>query len=263
MSRVLIICRQRLGDIVGCLPAARHLAQASQEVDFCCFPQYHSIFRAVSYCRPVGPEVLNRKGDYQRVYDLEITRREYDAFRASPLRLHDYVYAKYDDMAPARKELPLFDRMADVTEYHLPERYDLAAPTGISQVPHVDGKWFQQQCLELSKGPWYILSLDPSSSRASWGTPLHARSLENLPTLIAGATTFVTINSAPNIIAAGVRTSWHQVYEAGFNGQSNYEAPGQIVLHQPPELNRYSWRFRVHYWRRKLMGIDTSLDKGT
>lgn len=262
MSRVLIICRLRLGDIVAILPAARYLAEAGHEVDFCCYRQYHSLFDAVSYCRPVDTEVLDRKGDYQRVYDLEITRREYDAFRASRIRLHDYVYAKYNDLTPARKEFPFFDRMADVTEYHLPQRYNLAAPTGISQVPHVDGQWFQQQCLELSQGPWYILTLDSSSSGASWGTPLHARSLAHLPALIAGAATFVAINSAPNIIAAGVRTSWHQVYEAGFGGQSNYEAPGQIVLHQPPELARYSWRFWLHYWRRKLMGIDTSLDKG-
>jgi hypothetical protein len=27
-------------------------------------------------------------------------------------------------------------------------------------------------------------------------------------------------------------------------------------------LARYSWRFWIHYWRRKLMGIDVSGDKG-
>ena len=261
MSRVLIIYRQRLGDIVGCLPAARYLAQAGHEVDFCCFAQYNSIFRAVSYCRPIGPEALDRRSDYERVYDLEITRGEYDAYRASRLKWRDYVYAKYPDLAPARDERPHFDRMADVSEYRLPERYDLAAPTGISQVPGVDGEWFRRQCLALSPGPWYILGL-PDKSRAAWGIPLHAQLLEHLPPLIGGAATFVTINSAPNLIAAGVRTSWHQVYEAGFGGQSNHDFPGQIVLHQPSELGRYSWRFWVHYWRRKLMGLPTENDFG-
>jgi len=35
-----------------------------------------------------------------------------------------------------------------------------------------------------------------------------------------------------------------------------------IILLQPPELAHYSWRFWVHYWRRKLMGLDTRHDKG-
>jgi hypothetical protein len=262
VSRVLIINRQRLGDIVGCLPAARLLAQAGHEVDFYCFPQYHAIFRAVSYCRPVGPEALTRRQDYQRVYDLEIPRSEYDAYRASRMKWRDYVYAKYEDLAPARESLPSFDRLPDVSEYKLPTPYALAAPTGISQVPSVNGEWFRQQCLAVSEGPWYVLVLSPHF-RTKWGIPLWARSLEHLPSLIAGATTFVTINSAPNVIAAGVRTAWYQVSEAGFGGQSNYDAPGQIVLRQPPELARYSWRFRVHYWRRKLMGLDVSGDRGS
>jgi len=261
MNHALIICRQRLGDIVACFPAARHLAAAGSEVDFCCLPQYHSIFRAVSYCRPVGLEVLTQQKDYQRVYDLEITRRGYDAFRASPMKIRDYVYAKYEDLWPLRNQLPHFDWIPDVGDYQLPARYALACPTGISQTPRVDGEWFRQQCLPLSEGPWYVLTDRPDRS-IPWGIPLHARSLDHLPALIAGATTFVTINSAPNIIAAGVRSSYYQVFEAGFGGQSNYDVPGQIVLHQPPEVAHYSWRFWVHYWRRKCMGIDTTHDFG-
>jgi hypothetical protein len=261
MSRVLIIYRQRLGDIVGCLPAARHLAQAGREVEFCCFPQYHSIFRAVSYCRPVGLEALDRLADYAQVYSLEITRREYDAYRASRMKWRDYVYAKYPDLAPARNELPHFDQLPSIADHSLPERYALAAPFGVSQVTQVNGDWFRQQCQTISSDPWYILT-DRPGGRIDWGTPLHARSLEDLPALIAGASTFVTINSAPNVIASGVRTSWYQVEEPGFGGQDNYESPGQIVLRQPPEMARRSWRFWVHYWRRKLMGLDVSADKG-
>jgi hypothetical protein len=262
MSRVLIICRQRLGDIVGCFPAARLLAQTGHEIDFHCFPQYHSIFRAVTYCRPVGPEALAHKSDYQRVYDLEITRSEYDAYRASRIKWRDYVYAKYEDLAPARNVPPHFDRMPSISDYHLPQRYALAAPFGISQVTLVNGDWFRKQCQALSSDPWYVLS-DRPGRRIGWGTSLYARSLDHLPALIAGASTFVTINSSPNIIASGVRTSWYKVDEPGFSGQDNYESPGQTVLHQPPELARYSWRFWVHYWRRKLMGLDTSNDKGS
>jgi len=253
MKRILIVHRQRLGDIVGCLPAALHLAASGDEVDFCCFPQYHSIFRAVSYCRPVGPEALDKAADYDRIYHLEITRREYDAYRASRIKWRDYIYTKYSDLEPARHDLPRFDRISDVSEYQLPSVYALACPAGISQVTLINQTWFQQQCRALSPGPWYILT-DRSNQSQSWGIPLRAKSLEHLPALIAGATTFITINSAPNIIAAGVRTSWHQVYEPGFSGQDNYDAPGQTVLHQPLSLARHSWRFWVHYWRRKLMG---------
>jgi hypothetical protein len=260
MSRVLIVFRQRLGDIVGCLPAARLLAQSGHEVHFCCFSQYHSIFRAVSYCRAVGPEALANRRDYARVYDLEITRREYDAYRASRKKWRDYVYAKAPDLAPAAHEPPVFDRLPSITDYGLPPIYALASPFGISQVTRVDGDWFRKQCEALSSGAWFVLT-DRPARRSDWGTPLRARSLDHLPALIAGATTFVTINSAPNVIASGVRGSWYQVEEPGFGGQDNYGAPGQIVLHQPAELARYSWRFWVHYWRRRLKGIDVTGDR--
>jgi hypothetical protein len=257
MKRVLIVYRQRLGDIVGCLPAALHLSRLGHEVEFCCFPQYHAIFRCVSYCRPVGPEKLKRRGDYAQIYHLEITRREYDAYRASGINWRDYVYGKYEAIQPAAADLPWFDRMIEASEYALPARYALAAPMGVSQVTRVNGEWFQSQCRTLSQDPWYILTDRPLAPRAAWGVPLRARSLEHLPALIAGASTFVTINSAPNIIAAGVRKTWYQVDEPGFGGQDNYHAPGQIVLHQPAHLARYSWRFQVNYWRRKLLGRST------
>jgi hypothetical protein len=261
MSRVLIVFRQRLGDIVGCFPAARLLAQSGHEVDFCCFPQYHSVFRAVSYCRAVGLEALANRKDYARVYDLEITRGEYDAYRASRKKWREYVYAKARDLAPALQEPPVFDRLPSVTDYGLPPAYALASPFGISQVTRVDGDWFRKRCEALSPGPWHVLT-DRPARRIEWGTPLCARALDHLPALIVGATIFVTINSAPNVIASGVRASWYQVEEPGFGGQDNYGAPGQIVLRQPPELAHSSWRFWVHYWRRKLMGLDVSGDKG-
>jgi len=259
MSRVLLIYRQRLGDIVACLPATKLLASAGNEVDFLCYSKYHSIFRAVSYCRPVGPEALAQKSSYARIYDLEITRAEYDAYRASGTPWRDYVYAKHADLQPARREPPLFDRMPDISEYHLPANYALAAPFGISQVTRINPTWFRAQCEALSPGPWYTLT-DTPARRIGPGQALCARSLADLPALIARASAFVTINSAPNVIASGVRASWHQIHEPGFGGQDNYEAPGQIVLHQPPELARRSWRFWVHYWRRRLMGLSTKRD---
>lgn len=262
MSRVLLVYRQRLGDIVGCLPAARHLAASGNEVEFCCFSQYHSIFRAVSYCRPVGPEALNRPHDYDRIYPLEITRGEYDAYRASKINWRDYVYGKYEELKPARLDPPHFDRLPDISPYQLPVRFALAAPEGISQVTKINRDWFTNQCRSLSQDPWYILTNHPEAHKAGWALPLRAESLDHLPALIARATTFVTINSAPNIIASGVRTSWHHVPEPGFSGQDNYTAPGQIDLPQPADLARYSTRFWFNYWRRKLTGMDVSGDFG-
>ena len=225
MSRVLIINRQRLGDIVGCFPAARLLAQAGHQVDFYCFPQYHSMFRAVSYCRPVGPEALARRAGYERVYDLEIPRRAYDAYRASRIKWRDYVYAKYDDLAGARDLPPHFDVLADVSQYRLPGSYGLAAPTGISQVPSVHGDWFRRQCLALSPGPWYVLVLKPDA-RTTWGIPLCARALDHLPSLIAGAAQFVTINSAPNVIAAGGAHLVASGLRSGLRGPEQLRRPG-------------------------------------
>ena len=79
---------------MGCFPAALHLTESGHQVDFCCYPQYHSIFKTVSYCQPVGPEALKRQQDYDRVYELEITRSEYDAYRSSRQHWRDYIYSK-------------------------------------------------------------------------------------------------------------------------------------------------------------------------
>ncbi len=261
MSRVLLIYRQRLGDIVACLPAARLLANAGNEVDFLCFPKYHGIFKAVSYCHPVDMDALAKKNTYDRVYDLEITRAEYDSYRASRIKWRDYSYTKYPDLEPARSERPHFDRLPDISAYSLPADYALAAPFGVSQVTKISPTWFRAQCEAISPGPWYTLT-DKPARRSGLGQPLVAKSLDHLPSLIAQASNFVTINSAPNIIASGIRSSWHLVHEPGFGGQDNYNAPGQIVLHQPRDLERHSWRFWVHYWRRRLMGIPAGHDLG-
>jgi len=57
-----------LGDIINCFPAPAPVHERERG-RFLLLPQYHSMFRAVSYCQPVGLEVLKRKNDYHRVYD--------------------------------------------------------------------------------------------------------------------------------------------------------------------------------------------------
>src|SRR5476649_207733 len=48
--------------------------------------------------------------------------------RASRIKWRDYVYAKSPDLAAARTEAPVFDRLPDVAAYQLPAGYALASP---------------------------------------------------------------------------------------------------------------------------------------
>src|ERR1700743_22985 len=97
--RCLINYQLRLGDIVACFPIVKFLADRGDEVFFCCEETYHPIFENISYCKPLPPQALETKEQYDGFYDLQIRRSEYDHYRESKLPWRDYVYGKYPEVA--------------------------------------------------------------------------------------------------------------------------------------------------------------------
>lgn len=224
---------QRLGDVVRCLPLARHLAAQGQRVFIECLDQYHGIFENVSYVRPL------RMGLFipaDRVYDLEIWPNRYDAFRASGLTWWQFITGLYPEFAGLEMSIE-FDRIGGPevrAKYGLTEPYSLLCPFGYSQLHPVPLEEF----FALQRGLWadgarnYILA-DRAQKAVlvanGWdeGSLLTAQ-LADLPALIRDAQNLLTINSAPDIIASAVRKSWHKIPEG--NAQDDVRVPGQIIV---------------------------------
>jgi len=107
-----------------------------------------------------------------------------------------------------RDDLPRFDRMADISEYHLPARYALPVPRESARRRAWTASGSGNSVFPSRQIPGMSSPTSRTEARVGDSAP---RTISGSPAaLIAGATTFVTINSAPNIIAAGVRASYYR-----------------------------------------------------
>ncbi len=233
--KTLIIYRERLGDIVRCLPIARHFARQGHEVFVRCDQKYEGIFDAVTYAwrETHAPHT----GAYDQTFDLQIWPHRFQDFRTSGKSWMDYVYGLYPALCDVDREI-VFDA-ADLApdpheRYALPQGYKLAALFGYSQVRHIPF----MQLLEAARanlGTDFHFLADPLF--AGWlmdhtNCPpqriVIAESVGHLPRLIRDAADLFTINSAPTVIASAVRTRWHHVIDA--NPQDDFYHANQHRL---------------------------------
>jgi len=132
MSVKTIKYLQRLGDVLRCLPAAKHLADQGHEVFFDCFAQYHGVFELTSYVK-----AGHRMGD---VIDLEVWPNQYEAYRKSKRSWTDFVYS-HPEIKDADKTNIVLDKLDDKPAEGLPESYNLVAPYGnnasANSTPHI------------------------------------------------------------------------------------------------------------------------------
>jgi hypothetical protein len=228
--RIVLRYELRLGDIVNCLPIADALHQEGHEVLFLCRPEYHDIFRCVDYAAPVVGAVKCDK-----LLDLQVWPERYADFRASKKLWQQYVYeiaAKEVGIGLDIRSAPRFTNTdVDLEAYGLESgEYDLVAPYGISQ------QWkptWGEICLAMAS-----VHFSPQHCRVlchyeqpDLASNVHARRLSDLPGLIQHARKFLCINSAPNIIAAGVRKEWSCFYQPDFGGQDMRVFAGQNIIH--------------------------------
>ena len=124
MTAKTIKYSQRLGDVLRCLPAAKHLADKGHEVFIDCFAQYHGVFEMTSYVK-----AGHRQGD---IIDLEIWPNRYEAFIKSRKTWHDFVYSHHE-IKDADKTNIVMDKLEPSRIKEMPDKYNLVAPFGISQ----------------------------------------------------------------------------------------------------------------------------------
>jgi len=188
-----IVYHQRLGDVLQCLPAARYLAQHDQ-VQIECRPQYAGVMDLVSYATWVAP----KEGTGERI-ELEIWPNRYNAFRQSGLSWMDFVY-QHPAIAKADRKIVL-DRVPDGPPDGLPERYNLLSPLGISQ------GWNYPTLDILHKADEVIGDYVIMCEKKYYFHRMHwsAASIVEMAQAIKHAELFMSINSAPIVLASALR----------------------------------------------------------
>lgn len=208
---IILKYHQRLGDVMRCLPIARHYALRGDKVLIECFSQYHSLFRAVSYTAPCLP------GSFVNVprVDLEIWPNRYGDYRHSGKTWEDYVYAPWPGL-DRRILFDLLDPAPSLEEYGMAPNTSLIAPFGYSQVIKPAPALVCQKGFDLFGAPCRILA-EPAQAEAAigagWSESLFvsARSIPDMIRLIRDAANVLTVNSAPAVAAAAVRGRFHLI----------------------------------------------------
>ena len=198
MSHKIIKYRERLGDVLRCLPACKYLADQGHEVFFDCFPSYHGVFELVSYVRPSVELRLDSE-----ILDLEVWPNRYLEYKKSRKPWHDFVYS-HPAIKDAAKTNIILDKLGIESAIGLPKNYNLVAPFGISQEYKYNFITLIQDAIkELGKNKTYILC--PPEVRIEGLLTYTANSIEQMAKAIRDADQFWAINSAPIILASAVR----------------------------------------------------------
>ena len=198
MQLKIIKYKQRLGDVLRCLPACKYLADQGHEVLFDCFEQYHGVFDMVSYAKPMGAIPFNAD-----IIDLEVWPNKYADYRKSRKTWTDFVYAD-PRIRDADKTNIILDRLGQERAEGLPEQYHLIAPFGISQgFPRSPIQIIQDAAKELGKEK--IIVLCPPEFQIQGLRTYTAPSVEQMAKAIRDADQFWCINSAPVCLACAVR----------------------------------------------------------
>lgn len=235
MSRqtLLIKYHYRLGDIIRCFPIARHFHLQGWTVLFECLPQYHGIFHAISYARPFDPAAgLPGYVWPDKILDLQIWPSRFHAFRNSGKSWMDFVYGLYSVLGDVPREI-VFDRMEESAP-HLPtEPFTLISPFGYSLVDLPPLRNVIGLARATIKNQNCFLLADPMQkemlSKAGYdGQIITADPLGALPKIIQRAEEFMTVNSAPAIIAGAVRKDYWHIPTAVW--QDDWDAPNRKVI---------------------------------
>jgi len=194
MSVKTIKYSQRLGDVLRCLPAAKHLADQGHEVFFDCLPQYHSVFDLVGYVK------AGSKGD---IIDLEVWPNRYEEYRKSKRSWTDFVYS-HPAIKDADKTNIILDKLDDKPAKGLPETYNLVAAFGNSQGFYRNPlDIITKARTDMGKDNFYVMT--PPEIQIQGLSTYTAPSVSEMAKAIRGAKDFWAINSTPIILASVVR----------------------------------------------------------
>lgn len=192
---ITLVYRQRLGDILQMLPAAKYLNDSGKGPVFIhCQEQYRVTLDLVTY----ADWTESPKGE---VIDLEIWPDRYADFRQSKQSWMDFIYA--DPRIIEADRAIVLDNLPDRPASGLSGNYNLLAADGISQ----GFRYPLQFCIDRAReqlGEFTILHAP--SPMAFYAVPhWSAPSIVDLALAIRDARHFMCINSAPAILASAVR----------------------------------------------------------
>jgi hypothetical protein len=208
---IILKYHQRLGDVIRCLPIARHLAGQGYPVAIECLPQYHSLFDAVSYTIPLAP---GHRVKGERI-DLEIWPNRYQAYRASGQLWADFVYGSDPRFAGMDRQV-VFDLLNPEPiwgQYGMTKSTALVSPFGYSQMVKIAPALICQHAFNQYKAPMRVLA-DPHQAEqciaAGWSENLFvvAHDIPDLIRILRDAREVMTVTSAPSVICSAVRQSF-------------------------------------------------------
>lgn len=199
--KILIVYHLRLGDIIRCLPIAKHFNNLGHEVYFECNREYHNLFELVDYCIPLDPNVDHSLFD--RIIDLQIWPEKFQDFSQSPLNWFDYVYSLFDEGFDIDRTIHL-NNPAIITPPELRQSV-LCFPTGYSQSVRIDPKEVITIAHLVAKGRPVICI-----GKKEHGF-FELDSVEYLCAYIRDASEVVTINSSPSILCSAFREEWFHI----------------------------------------------------
>ena len=198
MQTKIIKYQERLGDVLRCLPACKHLAEQGHKVFFDCFEQYHGVFDMVSYVEPMRAIPFDSE-----IIDLQIWPMRYAEFIRSRKPWHDFVYSD-PRINKADKTNIILDSLDEEGPIGLPNKYHLIAPFGISQTyRHNPLSIIQEAAKELGKDN--IIILCPPDIKIEGLQTYTAPRIEQMAKAIRDADQFWAVNSSPVIMASAVR----------------------------------------------------------
>lgn len=214
MKTVVLVYHERLGDVLRCLPIARHLAAEGAEVLIECLPQYHSLFETVSYAAPVEPR-QNAKG---RRINLQIWPERYADFRASGKSWEDYVYGLVPECADMDRQI-VFDKLnprSAIDDAIMGPQTAIVSPFGYSQTIQYNPALVCQYAFAQFKAPMRILADSKQVEECVWrgwseSLFITARDIPELIRILRDAREVMTINSAPAIICDAVRDRYYHI----------------------------------------------------
>ena len=159
-----------------------------------CLPQYASALDLISYAKWVAPG----EGEGE-ILDFQIWPNRYNEYRNSGQSYVDFMYTHPSLMEVDRKII--LDRVPDGPPPGLPDQYNLLAPLGISQAWNYPTLDIQQKGTELM-GDYIIMCESKYYFHKRHWT---AQSIVEMAQAIKHADKFMTINSAPAVLASALR----------------------------------------------------------
>lgn len=217
--KILIQYHERLGDVIRLLPLARYLHEKGDEVFIECKDQYADILECVTYAK--HKKIEAQYDGFDHIFNRQVWPLLYDEYRESGKWWEEFVFGEYAPEAVG--ERIVFDSIEKGDDLGV---FDLVAPFGISQVVRHDPMKVVVKAVSLY-GKDNLAVLCPPEFQISGIRTITAKSVSELPWIVASSRNFLGINSAPALIASATKDAYDLIPTG--NEQDDYTIGAKII----------------------------------